>query len=47
MASVKTYPKFAPTQPNLLIVADDLQVSLHDSINHVEIALYADYKMYG
>jgi hypothetical protein len=47
IASEKTYPKFAPTQPNLLIVADDLRVSLHDSPDDVEIALYADHKRYG
>ena len=47
IASAKTYPKFAPTQPNLLIVADDLMVSLPDSIWHVEIGLYADHTGYG
>lgn len=47
IASDKTYPKFTPTQPNLLIIADDLKVSLHDSLNHVEIALYADHRLYG
>ena len=31
----------------MLIVADDLQVSLLDSPNHVEIALYADRQRYG
>ena len=47
IASEHTYPKFAPTQPNLLVVADDLHVSLLDSPDHVEIALYADHAMYG
>ena len=47
IASDKTYPKFTPTQPNLLVIADDLQVSLHDSPGHAEIALYADHKGYG
>lgn len=47
IASERTYPKFVPTLPNLLIVADDLRVCLHDSLNHVEIALYGDHKLYG
>jgi hypothetical protein len=41
------YPKFNPSQPNLLVVADDLKFSLHDSLSHVEIALYACQKAYG
>lgn len=47
LASHRTYPKFAPTQPNLLVIADDLRVPLQDSLEHVEIALYADHKGYG
>jgi hypothetical protein len=47
VASENTYPKFAPTQPNLLVIADDLPVNLHDSLDHVEIALYADHARYG
>ena len=47
IASPKTYPKFPATQPTLLVVADDLKVSLTDSIWHIEIALYADHKGYG
>jgi hypothetical protein len=47
IASPKTYPKFTPTQPNLLVISDDLMVGLHDSPEHVEIALYADHKGYG
>lgn len=47
LASAKTYPKFDPKQPNLLIIADNLRVSLHDSLRHVEIALYAEHKGYG
>jgi hypothetical protein len=47
IASENTYPKFAPTQPNLLIIADDLKVSLHDSLNHVDIALYNTHQGYG
>jgi hypothetical protein len=34
-------------QSTLLVVADDLKVSPHDSIWHVEIALYADHKGSG
>ena len=47
IASPKTYPKFAPTQPNLLVIADDLQVSLIDSPEHVDIALYVKHNGYG
>src|SRR5580658_7026496 len=47
IASPRTYPKFAPTQPNLLIIADDLKISLQDSLAHVDIALYADHDRYG
>ena len=47
IASENTYPKFAPTQPNLLVIADDLHVNLQDSLDHVEIALYADHTGYG
>ena len=47
IASSRTYPKFSPTQPNLLIVADDLKMPLQESLDHVEIALYADHDRYG
>ena len=47
IASPRTYPKFAPTQPNLLVISDDLQVSLIDSPEHVDIALYAEHNGYG
>jgi hypothetical protein len=47
IASENTYGKFAPTQSNLLIVADDLMISLHDSWNHVELALYNKNRGYG
>jgi len=47
IASDKTYPKFSANQSNLLVIADDLRVSLHNSLNHVEIALYAEHKLYG
>jgi hypothetical protein len=43
----KAYPKFAPTQSNLLVVADDLMLSLHDTLEHVEIALYNRHPGYG
>jgi hypothetical protein len=45
IASEKTYPKFAPTQPNLL--ADDLHVDLFEIPEHIEVALYADHALYG
>ncbi len=47
IASEKTYPKFTPTQSNLLIVADDFKFGLSDSLSQVEVALYADHKGYG
>ncbi|HKC00360.1 MAG TPA: hypothetical protein VKD23_16370 [Terriglobales bacterium] len=47
IASAKTYPKFAPTQPNLLVVADDLMVPLHYCLDHVEVALYNRHPGYG
>jgi len=47
IASPRTYAKFAPTKPNLLIIADDLKISLQDSLAHVDIALYADHDRYG
>jgi hypothetical protein len=47
IASSKTYPKFSPTQPNLLVIADDFFVSLHDSEWQTEIALYFDRSSYG
>jgi hypothetical protein len=43
----RAYPKFAPTQPNLLIIADDLKVPLHESLEQVEIGLYVDHERYG
>lgn len=43
----KAYNKFSPTQPNLLVVADDLKTPLSDSLDHVEIALYEDHARYG
>jgi len=43
----KAYPKFAPTRPNLLVVADDLMFPLHYGLEHVEIALYNRQPGYG
>jgi hypothetical protein len=47
ISSEKTYPKFLPTQPNLLIMSDDLNVSLHSTLFHVEAALYGEKCFYG
>jgi hypothetical protein len=47
IASERTYPKFAPSQPNLLVVADDLHVDLFEIPEHIEVALYVDHTMYG
>lgn len=47
IASEKAYPKFAPTQPNLLVVADDLHVDLFEIPEHIEIALYTKDTTYG
>ena len=46
ISSEKTYPKFLPTQPNLLIMSNDLNVSLNDSLFHVEAALYGERRFY-
>ncbi len=43
----KAYPKFSPTQPNLLVIADDLFVSLHRSQWQTEVALYFNGNSYG
>jgi hypothetical protein len=48
IASPKTYPKFSQTQPNLLIIADDLFVNLHHGTSlGIEVALYAEHDKYG
>jgi hypothetical protein len=47
ISSEKTYPKFLSTQPNLLIMSDDLKLSLHDSLFQVEAALYGEKHFYG
>lgn len=44
---IAAYPKFAPVQANLLVIADDLKVNLFDCLAHVEIAVYANHAMYG
>jgi hypothetical protein len=47
IASPKTYPKFASTQPNLLVIADNLFVGLLDAESQIEIALYDKRGKYG
>ena len=47
ISSDKTYPKFLPTRPSLLIIADDLRVSLQDTLFQVEAALFGEKRFYG
>jgi hypothetical protein len=47
ISSENAYPKFLPTQPNLSIMADDLNVSLHDSLFQVQQALFGEKRFYG
>lgn len=47
ISSPKTYPKFTNNQSNLLIISDDLNLSLHDSLFQVEGALYGEKRFYG
>jgi hypothetical protein len=47
ISSSKTYPKFTDNQSNLLIISDDLKLSLFDSLFQVEGALYAPKEQYG
>lgn len=47
IGSPKTYPKFASTQPNLLVIADNLFVSLLDAESQIDIALYDKRGKYG
>lgn len=47
ISSTNCYPKFLPTQPNLLIMADDLNVSLHDSLFQVHQALFGEKRFFG
>lgn len=47
IASEKTYPKFAPTQPNLLVIADNFFVNLLHAEQQIEIALYDLRGKYG
>lgn len=44
---VAAYPKFDPTQVNLLVIADDLRLGLCDSLWQVEIAVNAKRSGYG
>lgn len=44
---VAAYPKFNPTQANLLVIADDLRVGLCDSLFQVEIAVSNTHSGYG
>ena len=47
IARPNTYPKFTSTQANLLIIADDLNLSLHHTLFQVEGALYGAKWQYG
>lgn len=47
ISSPKTYPKFTADQSNLLIISDDLNLSLHDTLFQVEGALYGEARFYG
>jgi hypothetical protein len=40
MSADNCYPKFTDSQPNLLIISDDLMLPLHESLYQVEGALY-------
>ncbi len=47
ISSDNCYPKFLPTMPNLLIMADDLNVSLHDTLFQVREALFGEKRIFG
>jgi len=47
ISSPNCYPKFTSAQPNLLIMADDLNVSLHDSLFQVHQALFGEQRFFG
>src|SRR5712692_2851849 len=47
IASEKTYPKFAPTQPNLLVITDNFWSSLVRTKLQIDIALYDKRGLYG
>ena len=47
ISSPNCYPKFKSTGPNLLIIADDLNVSLHDSLFQVHQALFGEQRFFG
>lgn len=46
ISSPRTYPKFSSNQSNLLIISDDLRLSLHDSLFQVKGALYGEQRLY-
>jgi hypothetical protein len=46
ISSPKTYPKFTDNQSNLLIISDDLFLTLFDSLFQVEGALYGEKRFY-
>jgi hypothetical protein len=47
ISSPKTYPKFTADQSNMLIIADDLKVPLHDTLFQVGQALYGPKRFFG
>jgi hypothetical protein len=47
ISSPKTYPKFTDNQSNLLIISDDLFLTLFDSLYQVEGALYGSKQHFG
>jgi hypothetical protein len=47
ISSPNCYPKFTPQQPNLLVIADDLNVALHDSLFQVHQALFGEQRFFG
>lgn len=47
ISSPNCYPKFSSAQPNLLVIADDLNVPLHDSLFQVHQALFGEERFFG
>jgi hypothetical protein len=47
IAADNCYPKFVPTCSNLLVMADDLRVSLGDTLFQVQQALFGEARFYG
>lgn len=47
ISSENCYPKFSSIQPNLLVIADDLNVSLHNSLFQVHQALFGEQRFFG